>query len=880
MIKSIVAGYSKTARIALYGSAAIIGLAIPSVAFAQTASATGPVPSTDRTASDEQTGNDIIVTATKRERTLQDTPVAVSVTTADTIERAQIRDLKDLQTLVPSLRVSQLQSSANTNFIIRGFGNGANNAGIEPAVGVFVDGVYRSRTLAQVTDLPDIQRVEVLRGPQSTLFGKNASAGVISMVTKSPQFKFGGNVEATYGNYNAVVLKGVVTGPITDTIAASFAAGYNRRDGYIRDLGPAGGKTNNRNRYFLRGQLLFEPNDSFKFRVIGDYDNINEICCGVVNVKSGAATPAVLAVGGHFTDPAKPFQDVVYNNFPSTNEIKNYGVSGQADFKFGSLTLTSITAYREAKSHTNQDSDFTDADILNRNEGHQSIKTFTQELRLTSDLEGPINFLLGGFFFHENIKTDNALTFGKSLRPYVNLLTANGVTILETAILGVPSQTYFQPGQGQFTNNFLRNTAYSTFGQVDFNPTDRLTLTAGVNYTHDAKTFGLNVVSTDGFAALPLPAIVAGAINANVALTVGSLLGNKTGVPASAAQLAFFQSAAPGSYAAVVGGVSAQINPLLGLQAIQVFKPFVNVPNSVEPGKTRDSKFTYTLRANYKVTDHLSTYISYATGFKASSINLSGDSRPFPADAAALTAAGLVPTNLSYGSRFAGPENSTVYELGLKGNWGVASFNFAAFKEIIKGFQDNAFVGTGFVLTNAGKESVTGLEFEGSVHPIRELTFNLAMTYLVPKLDSFVGSVLGDISGSKPAGIPAISSTFGMQYDQPLSNDDHVILRADYHYESPVQIAAGITDYIVTTNGVKNYQPARDVARPYRRTTDELSASFTYAMHMGLELSVWGRNILNSRTLTTIFPGVFQSGVISGYTNQPRTYGASARFRF
>ncbi len=134
----------------------------------------------------------IIVTATKREATLQEVPVAVSVTMGETIERAQIRDLKDLSSVVPSLRVNTLQSSANTNFIIRGFGNGANNAGIEPSVGLFVDGVYRSRSAAMIADLPDVQRVEVLRGPQSTLFGKNASAGIISIRTKKPDFELGG----------------------------------------------------------------------------------------------------------------------------------------------------------------------------------------------------------------------------------------------------------------------------------------------------------------------------------------------------------------------------------------------------------------------------------------------------------------------------------------------------------------------------------------------------------------------------------------------------------------------------------------------------------------------------------------------------------------
>lgn len=154
------------------------------------ATATGAAAQ-EATSGDERMDDLIIVTASKRAATLQDTPISVSVSSKVQIEQSQIRDAFDLQTLVPSLRVSQLQSSANTNFIIRGFGNGANNAGIEPSVGVFIDGVYRSRSAAQIGDLPSLERIEVLRGPQSTLFGKNASAGIISIVTSEPQFELG-----------------------------------------------------------------------------------------------------------------------------------------------------------------------------------------------------------------------------------------------------------------------------------------------------------------------------------------------------------------------------------------------------------------------------------------------------------------------------------------------------------------------------------------------------------------------------------------------------------------------------------------------------------------------------------------------------------------
>jgi len=170
----------------------------------------------------QQQLEEIVVTATKRTQTLQETPVAVTVTTAETIEQAQILDVNDLQSVVPSLRIAQLQNSTNTNFFIRGFGNGSNNPGIEPSVGVFVDGVFRSRSAGAISDLPSLERVEVLRGPQSTLFGKNASAGVISIVTAKPTGEFGGNVSASFGNRDAVVLKGEVEGAFSDTAAYKF----------------------------------------------------------------------------------------------------------------------------------------------------------------------------------------------------------------------------------------------------------------------------------------------------------------------------------------------------------------------------------------------------------------------------------------------------------------------------------------------------------------------------------------------------------------------------------------------------------------------------------------------------------------------------------
>lgn len=895
-MKHIVAGFAASARIALSGGVAALALAVPGMAQAQAAQEEAQ-PAPDAPANVEMAGNEIVVTATKREQTLQDVPVAVTVTSAETIERAQIRDIRDLSTVVPSLRVNTLQSSANTNFYIRGFGNGANNAGIEPSVGLFVDGVYRSRSASMISDLPDVQRIEVLRGPQSTLFGKNASAGVISLVTKEPQYKLGGNVEASYGNFNAFVAKGYITGPLGDNIAASIAAGYNKRDGYVADLG-SNTKSNERNRWFVRGQLLLEPSSDFKIRLIGDYGKIDENCCAVVNIQRspgfGPSQIITNLLGGKIGDPANPFADVTYANFASTNKIDNWGLSGQMDYNVGLLKLTSITAYRKTKAITNQDSDFTSADLLGRNYQDLRIDTFTQELRAATDWDGPINGLLGAFYFNEAINQTNQLLMGSQFRNYADFLIqgqsggAFTLPAVEQLLTAATGNNYigksFVAGTGFNEQYRLKNESYSIFGQIDFKVTDRLTLTGGVNYTHDSKTFSTNSTSNEAFSAIPLsnPALLAGAAQVLTAQRIGQIL-NQT---PSAALVQGFAQANPAAYQQIVAGTTAAANQLPSLAALQFLPPFLNVPNALESGRVKDGHWSFTARLAYDMSDHINVYASYATGYKAASVNLSRDSRPTPADLATIQSnpaySALRLANLSSGSRYADPEESTVYEAGLKGNWKVASANVAVFRQEIRGFQSNIFAGTGFRLANAGKQSSFGIEFEGTVHPVRELTLSLGMTYLDPKYDSFVLSGVGDISGTRPGGVSPLTASFGAQWDQDLGNGDHLILRGDYHYEAPFALVEGLPNLVVRNSSGAIVSSAAAVAAAQTRKQEIklLNASLTYAMGNGLEFTVWGRNLGNQRTILQIFDSPVQIGSISGYPSEPRTYGASARFRF
>lgn len=772
----------------------------------------------------------IMITASKRLKGLQESPVAVTVVSGETIEQAKILDINDLQTLVPTLRVTPLQRSTNTNFAIRGFGNGINNTGIEPSVGVFIDGVYRSRAAAQIGDLPRLQQIEVLSGPQSTLFGKNASAGVINVRTMAPSHDLQAKAEVCVGNDNQKLVKGYITNGITDELALSISAGYNKRDGYT-DSVVGLNELNNRDRWHVRGQALYEPTQDITLRFIADYSKIDEVCCSATDVVNGPTTGAIRALGGIVLKDSDPFSYQSSTNIDPDNNIEDGGISLQFEADFDDYTLTSITAIRRNDANFSNDVDYTSLDILQET-GHSEIDTITQEVRLTSTGINAFEWMIGAYIYKEDLETGDTIFYSNDIRNYIDVLMAAGgapgLLAGVEAVYGLVPGTFFS-NQSSVNSEFIQeNEAYSLFANVDYHISESLTSTFGVSFTKDEKKLKIHQLNSD----------VLSGIDLDNDLTVFN------------APLPLIPSLAPA---------------IPTLKSLQFLPPMLSLPNAVENHKTHDSKTTWSIRLAYELDDNINVFASAATGFKASSWNLSRNSTPFTSNKKAIESVGIGMANQRYGGRYASPEEAKVYELGLKTRYKKGSFNLTLFDQTIEGFQSSIFIGTGYVLANAGKQSTKGLEFDSAYNATENWSFTLAGTFLDPVYDSFQGAtgLKGpiDLSGEKPAGIHERSITAGITYHYELENGVYGYVRTDYVNESEVNLVENVPESLT-----------RDVST--------INASAGIYFHNGVNLQVWVRNLNNDEYYLYAFPPPIQIGSFKAHPNQPRTYGATISYEF
>lgn len=436
----------------------LIGLTLSSSLLALPAAAQANATGADDSqAASDPAVEEIVVTAQKRSESLQSVPLSISALSGETLSTRVIDGLSALASSVPSLTFGSYGGSAR--IAIRGIGFDQINPGGEGRIAYHVDGVYVSRPAATMGTFFDVERIEVLRGPQGTLYGRNATGGTINVITRKPGNELDGYITLGYGNYNDISAEGAISGPLTGGLAARLAFVAEQRDGYGKNI-VTGHDIDNSKRYGFRGTISAKLGDVGKFDLIGDYYHEHDRNYG--NHYFGAANPFITPSGFLFGGLVPTSRRDIANDFDPANDRTFWGVSGRGEFDIGDFTLTSLTGYRHSKWSVLTDLDLTSAP-LSEFTFFETSRQYSQELQLSGDI-GSAKFILGGYYFNEKIS-------GGSKIP------------LDSALLGLP----FGFVQGYRAEGDFTTDALAGFGQVDFELNDQLTLTLGARYSWERK---------------------------------------------------------------------------------------------------------------------------------------------------------------------------------------------------------------------------------------------------------------------------------------------------------------------------------------------------------------------------------------------------------
>ena len=891
-----------------------------------------------------ETGGAIIITATRRASPLSDVPIAVSAVTAESLQNSGASDIRSLNQLAPSLLVSSTGSEANGSARIRGIGTVGDNPGLESSVAVFVDGVYRSRTGVGLNELGEIERVEVLRGPQGTLFGRNASAGLINIVSKKPAFEFGGGGEITYGNYDMLRLAAGITGPITEGVAFRIDGVHVRRDGFYRNVtqeGDSESRVNDRDRYFVRGQLLFEPNDALSVRLIGDYTHRDESCCGAVYIATKETSdPTANSVpqpagglnndrafvinptnrivdilrsqGSVITNPPRdPFDREVFvsPNRTYRNTTKDWGLSGEVNYDFGAATLTSISAYRYYKAGGAGDIDYSDIDLTYRDDdglAYRRFKTFTQELRLQGTaFESRFDWLVGGYYANEKLQLSDNIKFGTEYGPFAAcriVATASTNALLRNpANPGCLSTAFVAPGV----------TARAAFG-AGFGPAGG-TFLAALDRLSNLRNLGdqraIYNQASENWALFTHNIFN---ITDTLSLTLGARYTHEN--KEFDAQFNNNNTICPQQQAAL-GPLLA--NPALGALAGGIItlsctgnsSPSLNALNLQD--EFSEDEWTGTAVLSWKPTPQLMTYASYSKGYKAGGYNLDRSDLGGPngvftprsnADAAGL--------------RFE-PEKVDAFEIGAKLNLRRFNLNAAIFRQEFKTFQLNTFNGSIFIVQNiaacsddlngadrdnapavpgtgacAGKTKAgvisQGIELEAAMYPAPNFVVTAGYTYADTH---YRNNLVGSSSGE------ALSPALFLLPGSQMSNAPRNVVTTSASFTPDIGSSGLSALFYIDSRLTDDFNTGSDLF-----PEKEQDSFFLVNARVGLRgpgerwaVEFWGQNIFNTQYKQVAFNTPFQGansiaqtqafGVVgnqlfSAFLAEPRTYGITGRFRF
>jgi iron complex outermembrane receptor protein len=813
-----------TARFLLLATVASATLAVP--AYAQDSETAAAA---EQTASDSagQAG-EIVVTARRRAEVLQDVPLAVSVLSAATVEQTGSYNISRLTQLQPTLQFYST-NPRNSSVNIRGLGAplGLTNDGIEQGVGIYVDQVYYNRVAAATLDFVDIEQIEVLRGPQGTLYGKNTTAGAINITTRAPSFDYEGKAEISIGNLNFKQAKATVSGPLTDRLALRIGASLTDRRGTIYNVA-TNQYVNSQDFLGLRAALLWKATDTLNITLSGDYNLQNPNCCAQIYAGYGSTQraanrqyPALSASLGYRVPSTNPYDRLtdLDANLRARNELG--GASIRAEWDLGPGTLTSVSAYRYWDWRPSNDRDFTGLPVTTKSQNPTQQKQWTQELRYAQSGD-TIDFVAGAFFFYQKIHTTGQQVQGSAASAW--LLNPTSALSRNPAVLDNLTAD---------NDIRLKNTSAALFGQFTWHVTDKLDLQPGLRLNYDKKK---------------------------------------------------------GSYDSVVTGTASDgTRQLVSFTGPYANDPWVVQQRGVLAPQFFEANFSdwnlsYDFTASYKLSRDVMAYATYSRAFKSGGINLNG----VPLDASGVPQLSVATVKPEKVNHFELGLKTQFWDrratLNLTGFWTEID-NYQA---IVNNGQNSVLRG---YLANADKVRTRGVEADFSIRPSERVNAYANGAYTDATYRKFTNApcppelsggpttgpggrpgVAGDpspavcdISGQWLPGISKWALSYGVEFNVPtpiFGGDGQFYIGWDGSYRSKFSSNASRSVYFDVNGYALN------------------NLRIGFRKQSGFNIYGWVRNIFDKDYMELLATTPSNTGLIAGQPGDPRTYGLTISANF
>lgn len=765
--------------------------------------------------------SEIVVTSRRRRELLQDVPIPISVVGGTQIDQAGAFNVNLVKQFVPSLQL-YTSNPRNTGINIRGIGSpfGLTNDGLDPGVGVYVDGVYYARPAAATFDFIDVENIEVLRGPQGTLFGKNTAAGAFNITTRKPSFTPGYTFETSIGNFGYIQGKVAVTGPLSKTIAARLSFSGTQRDGLVQNV-RTGRATNDMNNLGGRVQFLYKPSESTAITLSGDVseqkpDGYAQVVAGIAPTKRAAYRQfnAIIADLGYTLPSLNAFDRVIDHDTPWKSGNKLGGVSLNGDLKIGPGTLTSTTAYRFWTWDPSNDRDFTGLPVLQKSQNPSKHHNWSQEVRYAGNFAKNLSGVVGLFYLDQEVKTTGTEESGAAQARFSKSSTGNNANtpgVTNDQLWATPG---LLEGYGIYTNSSIKSKSAAAFASVDYEPVTGFHIVPGVRINYDKKDVFYDRVAKGGLD-----------------------IANSAYSPAVKTELQKIKN---------------------GVYSSQAYATNIDEKN-----------FTYSITAAYRPSTKLNAFATYSTSYKPVGVNVAG----LPSPEAGKTI-------LDYA--VIKPEKTHHYEVGFKSTPADnLTLNVTFHNSDIDNYQTNVqspdlTVNRGYI-ANAEKVNVKGVEMDGSFRVDQHFSFYGNVAYTDAKYVKFTNAPLPleetgllppfkDISGAQLPGVSKWAGALGGELATDAKFLDNatskLFVAVDGSFRSSFSSSASPSAYL----NIAGY--------------GLLNARLGFKATRGVSAYVWSRNLLNQNYFEQLLAAGGNAGHYAGVLGEQRTFGITLRYAY